>query len=282
MTTRAVAVDLETTGLDLGRARIVEMALVEMTDGAVLLERRLNPGIPIEPDATAVHGITDADVKDCEPFGAIAADVQGLLTDAILGSYNGRRFDAIILDRQLRENGQRGLALDTVREIDLYEVRRRVEPMTFEGAMQRYCGRPPKGAHGALADTEDAVELYWAMQKVHGLTLADMVEMTHPDDEVDRSGKLRFTEEGQVVFAFGKHEGARVLSEPDYVRWMRSRDFPADTMRALGVLESVRGQKHVCLCPKAEDKKNCHEETHRPVCSTCAVCQALRKAGVRP
>ena len=79
---RYLSFDLETTGLKIESDRIVEMAVREFghdpengPDFPIRFKQRFNPGIPIHPDATAVHGITDADVKGCPPFSKFAQDI---------------------------------------------------------------------------------------------------------------------------------------------------------------------------------------------------------------
>lgn len=232
---RLVLFDLETTGLDTDTTRIVEIAIVD-TSGGELSHTYVNPGCPIPADATAVHGITDAMVADAPRFADFAADVQELIEGAVLVTYNGRSFDTIILDRELRRAGQAGIDLEAVQEIDLLRCWRKLEPRTLAGALRRFLNVEHGDAHTALADTIQLPALMAAMVDLFGVTEEELVRISRPEDEVDRSGKLKRGEDGVVRFAFGKHDGAPVLEHRDYCDWMLSKDFPADTKKALRAL----------------------------------------------
>lgn len=240
-----VMFDLETTGVETDQDRIVEIALCAedgSTMPAILLHTLVNPGRPIPPEATEVHGITDEMVREAPFFKDVAADVQGHLVEATLVGYSSRAFDTLILDRELRDAGQPGIDLESVAEIDLCRVWKEVEPRTLEGAIRRYLEEAMEvgKAHRARRDAAVLGELMLAMQEVHDLTLEHMIALSRPHDEVDRSGKLRRLEDGTVVFAFGKWEGRPVLEHRDYIRWMlEEADFPADTCRALRHLLEV-------------------------------------------
>src|SRR3990167_3178478 len=101
-----LAVDLESTGTDTATAKIVELALCG-AEGPVF-ESRVDPGCHIPAEATAIHGITDADVAGAPMFSVIAPTVQQHLDGVVLVGYNHRAFDVIILNRELREAGQAG------------------------------------------------------------------------------------------------------------------------------------------------------------------------------
>lgn len=233
MLERIVAFDIEATGLDPRRDHIVELAIVRADDGMVLLHERFRPGVPIPPQATAVHGICDDDVAHCDPFAVHAARIQKLLDDAVLLGYNSRRYDTVILDAELRRAGEPGLDLATVQEIDLFQVWSESERRTLEMAVQRFLGHGLADAHHALSDAEVLVPLVHAMQRTWGLEYHDLLDRSRPRGEVDRSRRLRVNGAGRVVFSFGKHAGEPVRDHPDYVDWMLESDFPADTLDAL-------------------------------------------------
>ncbi len=233
MLERIVAFDLEATGLDPRRDRIVELAIVRADNGMVLLHEHFHPGVPIPPQATAVHGIRDEDVAHCDPFAVHSARIQKMLDDAVLLGYNSRRYDTVMLDAELRRAGEPGFDLATVQEIDLFQVWSESERRTLEMAVQRFLGHGLEDAHHALSDAEALVPLVNAMQRTWGLEYHDLLDRSRPRGEVDRSRRLRVNEAGQVVFGFGKHASEPVRDHPDYVDWMLESDFPADTLDAL-------------------------------------------------
>lgn len=238
--------DLETTGLDPARARIVELGAVDGREDpfALAYHRRFHPGVSIPEGASRVHGITDRDVADAPRFPERAAEVQRLFEGRTLCGYNLRSFDTPLLDAELRRADQAGLDLEGVEEIDLFRVWSSLEPAegrglrTLEAAVERFLGRRHGEAHGAAADARVLPELLEAMREAHGLDREEMLELSAPPSEVDRAGKLR-RRDGEIVFAFGKHAGEPVAGHPDYVDWMLGADFPEETKR---ILRRLRGE----------------------------------------
>lgn len=230
--------DLETTGTSPDRDRIVEIAVLDPDSAREDLVLRFDPGVPIPPGASAVHGIRDEDVRGEPRFADRAASIQEMFRERRLCGYNSRSFDTPFLDAALRRAGQPGLDLRRVEEIDLYRVWTAVEPAegrgnrTLQAAVQHHLGRFHLEAHGAAADAAVLEELLPVMRERHGLTLERMMELTAPPEEVDRAGKLRL-EDGRVVFAFGRHAGEPVAEHEDYVDWILGADFPEETKRVL-------------------------------------------------
>jgi len=227
------AVDLEATGLDPHEDRIVELAIVRAEDGMVVLHERFHPGRPIPPAATAVHGISDADVAHSDPFSVHASRVQKMLDGAVLLGFNSRRYDTVMIDAELRRAGEPGLDLARMREIDLLRVWTLSERRTLERAVQQFLGHGHEGAHSALSDAEALVPLARAMKRAWGLEDHDLLDLSSPRGEVDRSRRLRLDDRGRVVFNFGKHAGEPVREQPEYLDWMLKSDFPPDTLEAL-------------------------------------------------
>ncbi len=233
---KIVGLDVETTGLRPETDRIVEIAIV--SHGAAYCEL-VNPGIPIPAEATAIHGIEDADVGGCPPFSAIAEEVRERVEGACLLTYNGRSFDTLFLHHELERATGRGLDLETQPEIDLFHCWRELEPRTLEGALSRFLDEDHIGpAHTAQEDAHAALRLLPAFLRAFGLGEAeDLLELTRPEWEVDRHGKLRL-ENGQVVFGFGKHRGEPVGEHESYAEWMLGADFPEETKQILRALAS--------------------------------------------
>lgn len=231
---RAVFFDLEGTGTDPESDRIVEMAFLSGS-GEVLLDTRVNPEQPIPAEATAVHGISDSDVADLDPFKAHAKRVQEIITDACLIGYNLIRYDSPLLDRELRMAKQPGLRRDEKdridhQEIDPYGLWMRLEPRTLEGASTRFGLVAHDDAHSALSDASVLRLVLETMLDQFGVPPeADLLDLSKREGAVDRDGNFVRTDEGRVLFNFGKHKGEWVGSQPGYLEWMLKADFGAET-----------------------------------------------------
>lgn len=232
-----LAFDIEATGLDPYEDRILELAAIRVEDDALVFHAFFDPERPIPPDSTEVHGITDEDVTGCPSFASCAEAIQKLVDGAVLVGFVSRRYDTLLLDAELRRAGRSGLDLATVREIDLYRVWREAEPRDLGTAVRRFLGREHQMAHRAVPDTTILPPLLREMARVFGYTAEDMIQLSRPDWEVDRSGKFRFDEEtGQVLFNFGRHRGQPVRLNDEYLEWMLGADFPPDTKATIQLL----------------------------------------------
>lgn len=230
--------DLETTGTDPGRDRIVEISVLRLDPdgGRETRTRRVHPERPIPPEASRVHGIRDEDVRDEPTFRQVARGLLEFLADADLAGFNVLRFDAPLLDREFRDCGM-DLDLSARRILDAMAVFHRKEPRDLSAAVRFYLGRDLEGAHGAAADVEASAAVLEAQlaryddlpRDVEGL---DAWCRPAPAGAVDREGKF-VVRDGEVVFAFGKHQGRPLADvarrQPDYLQWLlRQTDFPAD------------------------------------------------------
>ena len=237
--------DLETTGLDTRRDRIVELALIRfMPDGEEIERtRRFNPEMPIPPEATAIHGITDADVATEEPFRRRARSLHGhYIADADLAGFNVRRFDVPML---VAEFERCGIELDPKarRVIDVGTIFHAKEPRDLTAAVRFYLDRDHEDAHTALSDITVASEVLVAQLDRYRDLPRDL-DGLHAlcDDHAPVRTELErwFQGEGaDRVFRRGKHRGERLpdvaLTAPDYLEWMLgAEDMP------LAVLAVVR------------------------------------------
>ncbi len=230
-----VCFDLETTGVNVDRDRIVEIAMVRIEpDGGRRSFRTLvNPGMPIPPQASAVHGITDDDVAESPAFAQIVGEVSALFEGADLAGFNSTRFDLPLLQAEL---GRAGCAIDFSgrRHLDAFRIFTLMEPRTLTAAYAKYCGGELTDAHSALADVEATIAVLDA-QLAHYPDLPhdpdELHRLCNPDEGrfVDGSRKFVWDEQGRAVFTFGKHRD-RALEDiateaPDYLRWMLGKDF---------------------------------------------------------
>lgn len=240
---KLVVFDLETTGTDVSKDRIVELTAMEIEYALKgggdawkvinTLSGVYNPGIRIDPGAAKVHGYTDEAVADKPYFTEDAAKVQEFIEGAVLVGYNIVKFDTIILNYELRRCGQPGIDMETVEEIDLFQIWCDWEPRTLAGALDRFAGKELEGAHEATADVLATIDVLSGQQRDIGWTFEKMIEVSRPI--LDRERKLILDEDGDIAFNFGKHRNEKAKNVPlDYLQWMRKKDFPADTMRILG------------------------------------------------
>jgi len=225
--------DLETTGLDMRYDRIVELAFIKVTPHGDVLERerRFNPGIPIPPEATAVHGISDEDVADELPFSRTANSLARLFDGCDLAGFNIRRFDIPMLVHEFQRCGV-DFSLERRRIVDMQNIFHRQEPRDLSAAARFYLGREHEEAHNALGDIRTSAAVLGAQLERYPDIPHDLdglhaycEEYAPTRTEVDRwfGG-----EDGARVFRRGKHKGRPLadvaLAEPDYLRWMMGAD----------------------------------------------------------
>jgi DNA polymerase-3 subunit epsilon len=229
--------DLETTGTDPATDRIVELSVLRIDPGGdrATKTRRLNPERPIPPEATAIHGIRDEDVRDEPTFRMIARGFLDFLGESDLAGFNVLRFDVPLLDRELRDCGL-DLGLTRRRIVDAMTIYHRMERRDLSAAVRFYLGRQHEGAHGAEADVLAVVDVLEAqLARYEDLPrsveeLAAWCDPT-PPGALDRAGKFVW-KDGRAVFAFGKFQGrtleAVARDKPDYLEWITRSDFPDD------------------------------------------------------
>ena len=241
-------IDLETSGLT--DPRIVEFAAVQYGWPDMVLNRlefRCNPGVPIDPAATAVHGISDADVVRCKPFSAFAFDVVGILGAAdYVGGFNVAKFDLQVLQAEMR----RASVLWAPREgavIDAMVLYHKLRPRTLEAAFIEATGEMLQGAHAGMVDVEATFAvLRWLARE---FVTRDLAELEQRQGSIGAAfgGVLTRAEGGQLRWAVGKYKGKSVdeVAKNDfgYVTWALGSDFPETVKAALRDALKRRGVK---------------------------------------
>lgn len=233
--------DLETTGVDTVKDRIVEISIVKvMPDGdKVVRTRRINPQMHIPEQATAIHGITDEDVKDEPTFAQIAKSLAQFIEGCDFGGFNSNRFDLpMLVEEFLRAN----VDVDFKRSkfIDVQTIFHRMEQRTLVAAYKFYCGKELEDAHSAEADTLATYEVLKAqLDRYPELQndVAALAEFSSHGETVDYAGRIVYNDKGVEVFSFGKHRGRSVSEvfreEPSYYAWMMNGDFPLYTKKVI-------------------------------------------------
>ncbi len=235
--------DLETTGLNISRDRIVEIAIVKVNpDGSreELLER-VNPGIPIPPDSTAVHGISDQDVADKPIFSKLAKKVIDFIGDADLAGYNSNKFDIPFLLEELLNAGST-LDMNGRKTVDVQTIFHKMEQRTLSAAYRFYCNKELDNAHSAASDANATLQVLEAQlarypDLQNDIAFLEEFSRAGKNKVVDFVGRLAENENGELMYNFGKHAGKTVKeifqSEPGYHRWMLDNDFPLITKQIL-------------------------------------------------
>lgn len=225
--------DLETTGLSTTSDRIVELALIRVSPQGDVLERvrRFNPGIPIPPEASAIHGITDEDVADEPPFSAVARSLVELLDNCDLGGFNIRRFDLPMLLAEFKRAGV-PFSVAGRRLIDAQTIFHREEPRDLSAAARFYLGREHREAHSALGDIRTSAAVLSAQLERYPGVPRDLDGLHAYCDEVSpfqtEVDRWFLDRDGELVFRRGKHRGELLSlvarSAPDYLQWMLGAD----------------------------------------------------------
>lgn len=242
LTRPIVFFDLETTGLNIGRDHIVEISLIKIfpDEHRESFTQRINPGIHIPEEATAVHGISDADVADKPLFKDVARRIADIIQGCDLGGFNSNKFDIPMLAEEFMAVGMTDVDLRRSNFIDVQVIFHKKEQRTLTAAYKFYCDKDLEGAHGAFADTSATVDVFLAqLDKYADLPkdikgLADFSQMSR---NVDFAGRFVYDTNGVETFNFGKHKGKSVeqvlRTEPSYFDWMMNGDFSRDTKRVL-------------------------------------------------
>lgn len=245
--------DLETTGINITNDRIIEIAVIKlMPNGEVLKKTHLvNPGIPIPPESTAIHGITNEDVKGKPTFKDVAKDYAKFMEGADLSGFNILKFDVPML---VEEFLRAGVDFDYSRKkiIDAQKIFHLMEKRTLSAAYKFYVNKDLDDSHSAEADTQATMDVLLAqVERYEGQPVTDALgntlgeikndmEVLHKltaSDLVDLAGRMVLNNKGEEVINFGKHKGKTVAdvlkAEPSYYDWVMNGDFPMDTKRKL-------------------------------------------------
>lgn len=243
-----VFLDLETTGLNVIKDRIIQIALIKYTkdsDEPVELEMLINPGIPISPESIQITGITPEMLKNKPTFGQVADQIYKFIGDADLSGYNSDRFDIPII---IEEFNRAGYDFDISKRnlIDVQKIFYKMEPRTLKAAYKFYCNAELENAHNALADVRATAKiLKGQIEKYRNTDLEDengntiekpisndldkLAKFLADHSTLDVTQRLRYDINGEVVFNFGKyigqHVGKTLYEDRQYYQWIQEKEF---------------------------------------------------------
>jgi len=231
--------DLETTGINVGKDRIVEISVLKVFPNGNKESKtlRVNPEIPISPEATAIHGISNEDVANEPTFKEIAPMIWEMIKDSDIAGYNSNRFDVPLLAEEFLRAGI-DLDLDKHRLVDVQVIFFKKEPRDLSAAYKFYCDKTLENAHSAAADVEATYEILKAqLEKYEDLEndIKFLSEYTSQRKTADLAGMIGIDDNGNEVFNFGKYKGQAVREvfqkDQGYYGWIQNADFPLYTKK---------------------------------------------------
>jgi DNA polymerase III subunit epsilon len=247
-------IDLETTGIKVATDRIVEICILRINpDGTSRIHTlRINPEMHIPAEVTAIHGITDEDVKDCPTFSQVAHELIQFLEGCDIAGYNSNHFDIpLLVEEFLRADAD--FELKGRRFVDVQNIFHKMEPRNLKAAYKFYCDKELINAHSAEADTVATYEILKAqLDRYAEAVIKDrkgnlvrpvvndvkaLSDFSYSTRTVDLVGHIVYNERNVEVFNFGKHKGKAVTdvfkSEPSYYDWIMKSEFPLSTKKVV-------------------------------------------------
>jgi DNA polymerase-3 subunit epsilon len=237
--------DLETTGINVVKDRIVEIAVVKIFPNGNKESKTwlVNPTIPIPAETTAIHGISDEKVANEPTFNELAPHVYNMIKDSDLAGFNSDRFDIPLLAEEMLRAGVDFDMKNSV-SVDIQTIFHKKEERTLSAAYKFYCGETLENAHSANADTEATYEILKAqLDRYPDLEndIKTLSEFTTRKKSVDFAGFIALNKDGKEIFSFGKHKGVLVddilEKEPGYFSWLQNADFPLYTKKVLTAIK---------------------------------------------
>ena len=251
-----VVFDVETTGLDLVKDRIIQISYIKVyPDGREERGNELiNPEKPLDPFITQLTGFTDEDLKDKPTFKQLAKKLEEIFKGSDIAGFNSNFFDVPLLAEEFLRAGI-DFDFSKCRLIDACTIFKKMERRNLASAYKFYCGRKMEEdfeAHRADQDTEATYRVLMGEldkyapganedpEKVLENDMDSLAEFSKTSDNVDFAGRIVWADvKGQrtEVFNFGKHKGlpvAEVLRfDPGYYSWILAGDFTYNTKQVL-------------------------------------------------
>ena len=231
--------DLETTGTNIGKDRIVEICILKVFPDASRESKTwiVNPEMPIPKSSSLIHGIYDKDVVNAPTFREIAPKVMEMIKDSDLGGFNSNRFDIPVLAEEMLR-ADIDFDLSKHRFVDAQNIFFKKEPRNLGAAYQFYCGKTLENAHSAEADVMATFEVLDAQVGRYEDVpneISDLSEFSSQNKFADLAGMIHYNENVEEIFAFGKYKGQKVIEvfrkDLGYYGWLQGADFPLYTKK---------------------------------------------------
>lgn len=237
--------DLETTGINIAKDRIVEISILKVHPNGNKESKTwlVNPEIEIPKEASDIHGITNEKVVNEPTFKMLANQISDMIKGCDLAGFNSNRFDIPLLaEEMLRADVD--FDMNNRVSVDVQVIFHKKEERTLSAAYQFYCGKDLENAHSAEADTNATYEILKAqLDKYDDLEndIKFLNEFSTFNKRADFAGFIMFNDEGEEIFTFGKYKGHKVkdVLEKDkgYFSWIQNADFPLYTKKVLTAIK---------------------------------------------
>ncbi len=240
--------DLETTGINVARDRIVEISILKIYPNGNKESKTwlVNPEMEIPAETIAIHGISNEKVANEPTFKKLAQEIYKMIKDSDLGGFNSDRFDIPLLAEEMLR-ADIDFDMKHMVSVDVQTIFHKMEKRTLEAAYKFYCDKELSDAHSAKADTLATYEVLLSqLDRYPELenNIKKLAEFSTHRQFADFAGFIGFDEEGVEIFSFGKHKGKRVNevldNEPGYFGWILNADFPLYTKKVLTQIKLSR------------------------------------------
>ena len=233
--------DLETTGTNVAKDRIVEISILKVFPNGNKESKTwlVNPEMEIPAEVVAIHGISNEKVANEPNFKSLSREIYNMIKDSDLGGFNSDRFDIPLLAEELLR-AEVDFDMKNMVSVDVQTIFHKMEKRTLEAAYKFYCNKELKDAHSAEADTVATYEVLLSqLERYPELenNVKKLAEFSRRKQSVDLAGFIILDEDQEEIFSFGKHKGKKVAQvledEPGYFGWILNADFPLYTKKIL-------------------------------------------------
>ncbi len=237
--------DVETTGLNVSKDKIIELSYIKVYPNGTEESNtvRINPGFPIPAESSAIHHITDEDVKDCPMFKQVARILEKVFEGCDIAGFNSNRFDIPILVEEFLNAGV-SINFSKRKFIDVQTIFHKMEQRTLSAAYKFYCHKELDSAHSACADTRATYEVLKAQLDMYPSLVNDvefLSKFSSQTRNVDFAGRIVYNDNNVEVFNFGKYKGQPVeeilKKDVGYYGWIMQGDFPQNTKNVITAIK---------------------------------------------
>ena len=237
--------DLETTGINIAKDRIVEISILKVFPNGNKESKTwlVNPEMEIPKKSSDIHGITNERVVTEPTFNELAQQVSDIIEGCDLAGFNSNRFDIPLLAEEMLR-ADVNFDMNNRVAIDVQVIFHKKEERTLSAGYKFYCGESLENAHSAEADTLATYEILKAqLDKYDDLenNVKFLNEFSTHNKRADFAGFIMFNGDDEEIFSFGKYKGHKVKDvlkkDKGYFSWIQNADFPLYTKKVLAEIK---------------------------------------------